>query len=804
MKRFLAIVLALLMCVSALALAACNKGGNDTTDNTQTPSSPAQGGDESKGDDNKPSNKPVVDEVTDDDGQGTPNDIFTSVNYPASKPAEHKPLDTLPESFTLVGTDFLPPVDNQGEIGSCASQAITYLQFTNAAAQYAKKLNPDSAWKPATAFESCFSPKWTFQFAGASTSAVYYFLRDHGAVTVDDDMFARSTSKASVIFKNGKYQTQTTGWVLDQGFGEKALAYRLTNHEQYWVTATDGLYWNKDKTEDGKTIGVQFTTSEAGQELLAKIKDAVAQGNVVVTGGYPSMWKTETIKTAGSLAKKGQTVITHASYTTEKGGGHQVAIVGYDDNLTVEVPGSDQTLKGAFLIQNSYGTTWPTKNDKGYVWMMYDAVNTISEVEDFKIAPTETRDWALDQFCFIYWDRDVTTEKPAMYAELEIETTDRAQLNVELGRTDAYGRYVGATPYLFYYYGNRPSMVTKEEAGLGADDDFYFNTKGEANGKATTAFYTVSFERLMSSIPEGSTMENFKWSIKVSSKSDNPDTDTVNVKSIVIKKGNGDVVKSVKFQNETLLKANNTYVFELGGKTAYGTLAGDYTLQNAASGNYLAADGSMTFKPSSKASDALMMNVAYSPAKQSYLFWKIEKGAKNPTYVLDIVKTLTSGATPQFNAESSNPEIAQNRATTQNWKLSHNEDGTITMYITSAKGTNYALAEVDGVICLKKATALTDDMKWKFTPDAAPQVTSSVAVSADGLTVTGTVAKKVTKLSIVVTDLEGNVVKNVEADASTTFTATVDVTAAGDYLVKVLNAETGASAASFTFVTIAG
>ena len=54
------------------------------------------------------------------------------------------------------------------------------------------------------------------------------------------------------------------------------------------------------------------------------------------------------------------------------------------------------------------------------------------------------------------------------------------------------------------------------------------------------------------------------------------------------------------------------------------------------------------------------------------------------------------------------------------------------------------------------------------------------------------------------TDMEGNVVKTVEADASTTFTATVDVTAAGDYLVKVLNAETGASAASFTFVTIAG
>lgn len=801
MKRFLAIALALLMCVSTLALAACNGGNKGTTEDAQKPSSPAQGGEESKGEDNKPSEKPA--EVTDDDGQGTPNDIFNSVNYTPSKPAEHKPLDTLPESFTLVGTDFLPPVDDQGEVGSCASQSITYLQYTNAVAQYVKKLNPDSNWKPANDFNSCFSPKWSYQFAGASTGAVYMFLRDHGAVTVKDDMFAKNVSGGSIIFKGDKYQTKTVGWVLTQGFGEKALEYRLTYHEQIWVTATDGLYWNKDKTEDGKTIGVQFTTSEAGQELLAKIKDAVAQGNVVVTGGYPSMWKTEKLSANGSIAKKGETVVTYASYTTEKSGGHQVAIVGYDDNVTVKVPGSDETLKGAFLIQNSWGTSWPTKNDKGYVWMMYDAVNTISEVEDFKIAPTETRDWALDQFCFIYWDRDITTEKPSMYAELEIETTDRSQLNVELGRTDAYGRYVGATPYMFYYHGNRPNDVSKEQAGLGAEDDFYFNTKGEANGKATTAFYTVSFERLMGSIPEGASMENFKWSIKVSSKSDNAATDTVVVKSIVVKNAKGEVLKSAKFQNETLLKSNNTYVFDLGGKTAYGTLAGEYTFQNASSGNYLAKEGTMTFKTSSKAADALPMNVEYHPDRQSYLLWRQEKGSTKPTYVFDIVNTVTSGATPQFNAESSNAELPQNRATTQNWKFSHNEDGTITMYITTAKGTNYALAEVDGVICLKKATALTDDMKWKLIPDADPQVTSSVEVTDAGLTVTGTVKKSIAKVKIVVTDMEGNEVKTVEADASTTFTATVDVTAAGSYLVKVLNAETGASAASFTFVTIA-
>jgi hypothetical protein len=55
-------------------------------------------------------------------------------------------------------------------------------------------------------------------------------------------------------------------------------------------------------------------------------------------------------------------------------GGHQVAIVGYDDNVTAEIGGV--TLTGAFLIANSWGTGW--QND-GYVWMMYDAVNEDSE-----------------------------------------------------------------------------------------------------------------------------------------------------------------------------------------------------------------------------------------------------------------------------------------------------------------------------------------------------------------------------------------------------------------------------------------
>ena len=61
--------------------------------------------------------------------------------------------------------------------------------------------------------------------------------------------------------------------------GEKALSYRVSGYEQIFVV-NDPEY-----TVTGKE-GLAMTTSEAGKAMLNKIKDAIATGNVVVTGGY--------------------------------------------------------------------------------------------------------------------------------------------------------------------------------------------------------------------------------------------------------------------------------------------------------------------------------------------------------------------------------------------------------------------------------------------------------------------------------------------------------------------------------------
>ena len=108
MKRYLALLLAVLMCASAVALSACS---SSTTANTNPTTTPTE-------------NSPTASAGTDDPTTASPtqgenkNEIFkpeSEINNPVFNDLkktpiiyDHQEAESLPSSFTLVGYDTLP------------------------------------------------------------------------------------------------------------------------------------------------------------------------------------------------------------------------------------------------------------------------------------------------------------------------------------------------------------------------------------------------------------------------------------------------------------------------------------------------------------------------------------------------------------------------------------------------------------------------------------------------------------------------------------------------------------------------
>ncbi|MBQ8398456.1 MAG: C1 family peptidase [Clostridia bacterium] len=266
----------------------------------------------------------------------------------------------LPAYASLWGTTHCPSIDNQGAIGSCASQAITRTQFSNAFSRHLHKIDADSTFSPRDDKNQCFAPKFTFTLSGAGTIWVYEILKEHGCVFTDDCAFSKDEKGGHrAKDKEGNLYTQTTcSPAATEGLMEKAMENRISNFEQIWFTKPP---YNE-----------KLTTSEEGRKLVERIKAAIVHGDAVVTGGYPSRWIYGKLDGCGNIGKVGENTIVAASGSA--GGGHQVTIIGYDDEVTATFAGVK--MRGAFLVANSYGEGWM---NGGLTWAMYDALNTVSE-----------------------------------------------------------------------------------------------------------------------------------------------------------------------------------------------------------------------------------------------------------------------------------------------------------------------------------------------------------------------------------------------------------------------------------------
>jgi C1A family cysteine protease len=388
---------------------------------------------------------------------------------------------TLPAAVDLRTTKHLPPIGNQGAVGCCASMAITYMQFTNAYSRYIHSTNPNSSFNPSSGQNQyLFSPRFTYNLAGAGTAWVYEVLKDHGTVLQTQSNFQYDS------YGGAMDNTMASDWATIDGYWQSAQNFKIKNYDQVWI--------------GNDPYKFKMTTSDAGLALIERIKTSLHEGNVVVTGGYPARWQYATISGRGTYGKSGERAICYSKGTDA--GGHQVSIVGYDDNITCTVNGV--TLKGAFLVANSWGTGW--END-GYTWMMYDALN---EQSAYSALNFSGRTWTMDQMCFLDWKTDLNVNNPGYVAAVKITAKNRDALTVKVTATGLDGSYLEYIPYMFDMEFARPYT----------DVNFYGRTTSESGVLA------FGYEELLKMIPQGKTVNDYRLGLVVST--DSGYTATVN------------------------------------------------------------------------------------------------------------------------------------------------------------------------------------------------------------------------------------------------------------------------------------
>lgn len=275
--------------------------------------------------------------------------MLTSLTaLPSASVSAQEEVFIIPDSADNSTSPYFPKIGNQGAMGSCTSWAHVYYSFTYA-------INKSRGIK--TTPENTFSPQWSYNLTsngegeGSTAADIEWFLEKQGGVPL------------SMV----PYKEDPVNWCSDLNVWRESINNRLADTIKY------------------KSIGDRSTQiTSPDDDDLTEIKTALAKGELLTFSTEIYSWvstKLKTHKDAPENSKfEGEEAI---KYVDGSEGSHAMTLVGYNDNIWVDVNDNnkvDSGEMGAFKIVNSWGEHYA--ND-GFIWMAYDAVNRVSSINGF-------------------------------------------------------------------------------------------------------------------------------------------------------------------------------------------------------------------------------------------------------------------------------------------------------------------------------------------------------------------------------------------------------------------------------------
>lgn len=291
----------------------------------------------------------------------------------------------LPSSVDNSKLPSFPPIGDQQQLGSCVGWGSTYYQATH-------EVGLASGFNNKTSNLHILSPKWTYDLlnkgsdSGLSPVDAFGLLAIHGAASI----------------RNFPYDANYTAWDLNTQDWIGAISNRLNTY-----TLIPGLGGD-------------------GPQNLTAIKQALTNGHILTFATFIESWNFTTIKSGVHAGE------TAASWMKGTNGGHFLTIVGYDDNVWIDINNNgtvDPGEQGAFLIANSWGTSW---GNKGFTWIAYDAFLTHSKVTGAPGANRVAAGTYLNS-SVISAVAKAPNYTPSLVAEFSISQVLRNQINIQAG-----------------------------------------------------------------------------------------------------------------------------------------------------------------------------------------------------------------------------------------------------------------------------------------------------------------------------------------------------------------------------------